>query len=286
MSKVNINGVWKDLDKVFVNIGGVWKEAEKMFCNIGGVWKEVEGLGLEGLFTIYRHTSDRSSWSIRERNPITLAIVATRTFSGDIFNDKFESRPGKLYSKGGNKIAERNPITLTIITEKIPTEGRSLSHGIAGTNSYLYTSGVDRILVEDEYGSGYEYIVYYSERDINTFNAISTLNLGSANVHGAYRLPSLTGIDDRVFAFRDRYYRQIAEINPKTANSIRTIGLNINDWIADMVSSKDSIYTMKFPNAGGLYLELISPNTLATINSIDSVMSGAYPDLHSLIALK
>lgn len=44
MSKVNINGAWKDLDKVFVNIGGVWKEAEKMFCNIGGVWKEVEGL--------------------------------------------------------------------------------------------------------------------------------------------------------------------------------------------------------------------------------------------------
>lgn len=40
MTHVNIGGVWKQFDKVWVNIGGVWKQVDKIFCNIGGVWKQ------------------------------------------------------------------------------------------------------------------------------------------------------------------------------------------------------------------------------------------------------
>lgn len=38
--QVNIGGVWKDINGVYVNIGGVWKTATGLKCNIGGVWKE------------------------------------------------------------------------------------------------------------------------------------------------------------------------------------------------------------------------------------------------------
>lgn len=37
--KVNIGGVWKEVDKRWCNIGGVWKEIDTIYCNIGGVWK-------------------------------------------------------------------------------------------------------------------------------------------------------------------------------------------------------------------------------------------------------
>mgnify|MGYP000244403989 CR=1 FL=1 len=38
--KVNIGGVWKEVEKRWCNIGGTWKEIDKIYVNIGGVWKE------------------------------------------------------------------------------------------------------------------------------------------------------------------------------------------------------------------------------------------------------
>ena len=40
MSSVNVNGGWKDFDKVYAKVNDVWKTVDKIFTNINGTWKE------------------------------------------------------------------------------------------------------------------------------------------------------------------------------------------------------------------------------------------------------
>jgi hypothetical protein len=39
--KVNVGGVWKDVEEVKINVGGAWKDVSEMKMNIGDAWKTV-----------------------------------------------------------------------------------------------------------------------------------------------------------------------------------------------------------------------------------------------------
>lgn len=108
--RMNIGGVYKELDKGYVNIGGVWKELDKIWTNIGGVWKEV---GIELVLSYYGefNTNDLSTrYSALASNSTHLLISGGRT--GDYlwtdqvraFNTSFvRSTPSALRFPAGSQ---------------------------------------------------------------------------------------------------------------------------------------------------------------------------------------
>lgn len=254
MSKVNIGGSWKDLDKVFCNIGGVWKEVEKMFTNIGGVWKEVEGLGVSRLFMIEKISSGMN-WV--ELNENTLTSISSMSIVTPHYN--FGSTQGKLLSLSNTKsLIQLNPDTFATISTHSLTYNTDY---IDGTNDWLYA--FRREWGDDEWGAWDD--KYIRQLNPTTYAHVKSVKFNDDSFYGWNRI---AGTSSNLYIYTSRISESLWRFNNDTLipSIIGTLNSNSNNrWTLGIFGTKDKL----FSNEGTIYTGFITernPTNGAIIN--------------------